>query len=55
MLFYSQRLIEACGEYAEFELCLSPTYDFDMKLFQVGAMIEVISLSSLRKIMKRCI
>ena len=28
----SQKLIEDCGEYADFELVLAPTYDFVMKL-----------------------
>lgn len=51
-LHHSQRLIEDCGEYADFELYLSPTYDFIMKLLQAGAMIEVISPESLRKKMK---
>ena len=48
----SQKLIEDCGEYADFELFLAPTYDFVMKLLQFGSMIEVISPSSLRKTMK---
>ena len=51
-LHHSQRLIEDCGEYADFGLYLSPTYDFAMKLLQFGAMIEVISPTSLRKTMK---
>lgn len=51
-LHFSQRLIEDCGEYADFELYLSPTYDFVMKLLQYGSMIEVISPSSLRMTMK---
>lgn len=51
-LHHSQRLIEDCGEYADFELYLSPTFDFIMKLLQVGPMIEVISPESLRKEMK---
>ena len=51
-LHHSQRLLEDYGEYADFELYLSPTYDFVMKLLQVGAMIEVISPASLRKTMK---
>ncbi|MDE7025174.1 MAG: WYL domain-containing protein, partial [Paramuribaculum sp.] len=51
-LHRSQRLIEDNGEYADFELYLSPTYDFIMKLLHVGAMIEVISPASLRKEMK---
>ena len=51
-LHHSQCLIEDCGEYADFELYLSPTYDFVMKLLQVGSMIEVISPASLRKTMK---
>ena len=48
----SQKLIEDCGEYADFELVLAPTYDFVMKLLQYGSMIEVISPDSLRKTMK---
>lgn len=51
-LHHSQRLIEDYGEYADFELYLSPTYDFIMKLLHVGAMIEVISPASLRRSMK---
>lgn len=51
-LHHSQRLVEDCGEYADFELYLSPTYDFVMKLLHVGAMMEVISPASLRKTMK---
>lgn len=51
-LHHSQRLIEDTGEYADFELYLAPTYDFVMKLLQVGAMIEVISPVSLRRTMK---
>ena len=48
----SQKLIEDCGSYADFELILAPTYDFVMKLLQYGSMIEVISPDSLRKTMK---
>lgn len=51
-LHHSQKLIEDNGEYADFELYLVPTYDFVMKLLQVGAMIEVISPVSLRRTMK---
>lgn len=51
-LHHSQKLIEDNGEYADFELYLAPTYDFVMKLLQVGAMIEVISPVSLRQTMK---
>lgn len=51
-LHHSQKLIEDNGEYADFELYLAPTYDFVMKLLQVGAMIEVISPASLRRTMK---
>ncbi len=51
-LHHSQRLIEDTGEYADFELYLSPTYDFIMKLLQTGAMIEVIEPMSLREAMK---
>lgn len=51
-LHHSQHLIKDYGEYADFELFLAPTYDFVMKLLQVGAMIEVISPASLRATMK---
>ena len=51
-MHHSQRLIEDCGEYADFELKLAPTYDFVMKLLQAGAMIEVIEPAHLRKTMK---
>ncbi len=51
-LHLSQREIEDCGEYADFELYLAPTYDFVMKLLQMGAMVEVIRPASLRKTMK---
>lgn len=51
-LHHSQRMIEDCGEYADFELYLAPTYDFVMKLLQVGSMIEVMEPTHLRKTMK---
>lgn len=51
-LHFSQRQIEDCGEYADFELYLAPTYDFVMKLLQYGSMIEVMSPVSLRRTMK---
>lgn len=51
-LHHSQRLLEDYGNAADFELFLSPTYDFIMKLMQSGAMIEVISPASLRRTMK---
>lgn len=51
-LHSSQREIVDCEEYADFELYLAPTYDFVMKLLQVGSMVEVISPASLRKTMK---
>lgn len=51
-LHHSQRLIEDCGEYADFELFLAPTYDFVMKLLHVGSMIEVLEPQHLRKTMK---
>lgn len=51
-LHESQRLIEDCGEYADFELYLAPTYDFVMKLLQFGSMIEIVYPDSLRKTMK---
>lgn len=51
-LHHSQKLVENNGEYADFELYLAPTYDFVMKLLQAGAMIEVISPTSLRQTMR---
>lgn len=51
-LHHSQREIEDCGEYADFEFFLAPTYDFVMKLLHYGAMIEVIRPDTLRKTMK---
>ncbi len=51
-LHHSQRLIEDCGDYADYELYLAPTYDFIMKLLHAGAMVEVMSPSSLRRTMK---
>lgn len=51
-LHSSQRVLEDNEEYADFELFLTPTYDFIMRLLHVGAMIEVISPVSLRKAMK---
>lgn len=51
-IHHSQRLIEDVGEYADFELYLAPTYDFVMKLLQVGSMIEVLEPTHLRKTMK---
>ena len=54
-LHRSQKLLEDNGEYADFELFLAPTYDFIMRLLHVGAMIEVISPTSLRKTMKEWI
>ncbi len=54
-LHHSQRLIKDDGEYAEFELYLSPTYDFIMKLLRSGAMLEVMSPESLRGKMKEWI
>lgn len=40
------------GAHADFELYLAPTYDFVMKLLQVGPMIEVIEPVHLRMTMK---
>lgn len=51
-LHHSQRMIEDNDEYADFELYLAPTYDFIMKLLQMGAMVEVLSPVSLRKSLK---
>lgn len=51
-LHHSQREIGDCDRYADFELYLSPSFDFIMKLLHAGAMIEVISPASLRSAMK---
>lgn len=51
-LHHSQRLIEEHETYADFEFYLVPTYDFIMKLLQVGALVEVISPASFRETMK---
>ncbi|MDE6561261.1 MAG: WYL domain-containing protein [Muribaculaceae bacterium] len=51
-LHHSQRLLKDAGEYADFEFYLAPTYDFVMKLLQVGSMVEVIEPARLRKKMK---
>ena len=51
-LHHSQRMIEDTGEYADFEVFLAPTYDFVMKLLQVGSMVEVIEPAHLRRTMK---
>lgn len=48
----SQRLIKETEDYADFDLYLAPTYDFVMKLLQVGSMIEVIAPQTLRETMK---
>ena len=54
-LHRSQKLLAEKEEYADFEFFLAPTYDFIMRLLHVGAMIEVITPSSLRKTMKKWI
>lgn len=54
-LHFSQTLIKESDEYADFELYLSPTYDFVMKLLHSGSMIEVLSPASLRATMKQWI
>lgn len=52
-LHHSQRMIgKPEEEHADFELYLSPTYDFIMRLLHYGAMIEVLEPVSLRKAMK---
>lgn len=54
-LHHSQRLIEETDSYAVFELYLAPTYDFIMKLLQLGSMVEVVSPSTLRQTMREWI
>lgn len=51
-LHHTQTMIDDCGEYADFEVRLAPTYDFIMKLLQYGSMIEVMEPQSLRRQMK---
>ena len=51
-LHHSQRVLKKADEYTDFELYLSPTYDFIMRLLHYGALIEVIEPLSLRKAMK---
>ena len=54
-LHNSQQLLEDTGDYADFEYYLSPTYDFIMRLLRDGAMIEIISPTTLRETMKEWI
>ena len=51
-IHHSQRLIENHDEYADFELYVSPTHDFVMRLLHDGAWLEVMSPLSLRQTMK---
>ena len=51
-LHHSQRRIGGTDDYDDFELYLTPTYDFVMRLLHVGAMIEVRQPLSLRHTMK---
>lgn len=51
-IHHSQRLIEDLGDYADFELWVTPTYDFIMRLLHDGAWLEVISPVSVRNTMK---
>ncbi|MCH5326834.1 MAG: WYL domain-containing protein [Duncaniella sp.] len=48
----SQKLIEDTGEYADFQLCVAPTYDLVMKLLSFGTKIEVLEPESLRGTMR---
>ena len=45
----SQRKIEDCGEYADFEFSLVPTMEFIMRLLYYGGMIEVLEPWEFRK------
>lgn len=51
-MHHSQRLLAENDKYADFDLYLAPTYDFVMKLLQMGDMIEVLSPASVRSEMK---
>lgn len=45
----TQREIFACDDYADFELKLRPTYDFNMKLMSFGNMIKVLEPKNLQE------
>lgn len=47
-LHSSQSLIEDTNEYADFDMYLIPTYDFIMRLLQLGPQIEVLKPTELR-------
>ncbi len=47
-LHHSQREIFTCDEYADFQLKLSPTFDFLMELSSHGGLVEVMEPTSLR-------
>lgn len=51
-MHHSQKEIYSCDNYADFEMCLRPTYDFCMELLKYGDMIEVIEPRSLREKMQ---
>ena len=51
-LHHSQQVLRKADEYTDFELYLSPTYDFVMRLLHYGALVEVLEPISLRKAMK---
>jgi len=51
-LHQSQCEIYSCGDYADFEYYLRPTYDFVMELLRVGSMVEVLEPQSLRDAMR---
>lgn len=51
-LHSSQVELQDCGDYADFELFLVPTYDFIMELLRAGSKIEVLKPASLRQKMK---
>lgn len=51
-LHHSQKFLEDNDEYANFEVLLAPTFDFIMRLLSAGAIIGVISPTSLRTTLK---
>ena len=48
-MHYSQHEIYTSEEYTDFEYYLAPTYDFQMALLGMGAMVEIIKPTELRE------
>lgn len=54
-LHHSQMIIEERADHADIQLYLIPTYDFVMKLLQIGPQIEVVAPQSLRQTVRNAI